>query len=686
VLSAKQGKALKDAADAMAGNVGNLADLDTTDKSSIVAAINELEADKAEQTEVDELCQQIQGTLLKQDDIGVLVPSLNDVIVNYPVSDFYEYGLVSEDTNSYERYPSGTPTNRARVKQWKLIQVPSGATSVNVTIGNGLFGNGKYKVGWAFYTDNFRQISDSIKGFYTTTQTFTQTLPTGATYYMFYIASVNGSVVIDFSELDFSGSSIVFNNSSVNYAKELSQQKLKDVCLTPKDIGVLVPSMNEVNVRLSTEELYEYGEVSGDSNSYERYPSGTPTNRGRFKQIYIPRVPDGATTCYVTIDNRLFVNGKYKVGWAFYTDNFKQVAGSVGGFYTTPQSLIRSVQSTAVYFMFYIASVNDSTAIDFSELDFTGTSVKFNVTRDVDFMFSLFYKTFGSAYPDLLKKEDLDVLVPSMNNANTDYFIYSVNHRGYSSLCPENTEPAFIMSKKKGFTYIEADVLFTSDSVPVLLHDNTINRTARNNDGTAISETINIGSITYQQALAYDFGIWKGEQFSGTRILSFEDFIALMKRLSLHPFIELKDSVNGTYWTDARIESVANLVMAAGMQDNVTFISFAISALQKIMAYFPKARLGLGFEGTYSTENFATLIANANSLKNDENKVVVTLNYSQMTDTLYQQLKAGGVVPFLWTVNSSSVVLTMPAQVSGVLSDNLIAGKVLLDDLLDKVS
>lgn len=642
---------------------------------------------------VEDAVKGMYGNVLVQDDIDVLVPSLNDVIVNRPVSDFYEYGEVSPTTNSYS-LPSGTPTNRARVKQGELIQIPSGATSVNVVIGNGLLANGKYKIGWALYTSGYVQQGSTVKGFYTAATSFTQSVPSTSVYFMFYIASVNNSVAIDFSELDFSDSSIIFNSSPTNYVKELAQVKLKDVCLTYEDIGTTIPSNEDVqavmdgtSAELSTEEIYEYGEVSTSQNCYEYYPAGSPTNRGRFKQIYIPRVPTGAATCYVTIDNRLFANGKYKVGWAFYTDNYVQVNGSVKGFYTTPQSLTLSVQSTAVYFMFYMASVDNSVAIDFSELDFTGTSVKFDVTGNVDHMGLMLRKTFGSTYPDLLKKEDIGVLVPSMNEASTgaDYFIYSVNHRGYSTLCPENTEPAFIMSKKKGFAYIEADVLFTSDAVPVILHDYTINRTARNDDGTTISETINIGSITYQQALTYDFGIWKGEQFAGTRILSFEDFIALMKRLSLHPFIELKDSVNGTYWTDARIESVANLIKAAGMQDNVTFISFALTALQKISVYFPKARLGLGFEGTYSTENFATLITNANSLKNGENKVVVTLSYAQMTDTLYQQLKTGGVEPFLWTVNTSSVVLAMPAQVSGVLSDNLIAGKVLLDDLLGEV-
>ena len=54
----------------------------------------------------------------------------------------------------------------------------------------------------------------------------------------------------------------------------------------------------------------------------------------------------------------------------------------------------------------------------------------------------------------------------------------SVNHRGYSTVAPENTLPAYKLSKKMGFDYVETDVCFTSDNIPVLLHDGTIDRTS----------------------------------------------------------------------------------------------------------------------------------------------------------------------------------------------------------------
>lgn len=267
---------------------------------------------------------------------------------------------------------------------------------------------------------------------------------------------------------------------------------------------------------------------------------------------------------------------------------------------------------------------------------------------------------------------------------NADTFIYSINHRGYSEDAPENTIPAFILSKVKGFSYVECDVQFTSDAVAVLMHDTSINRTCRNADGTSLSSTVNIGDITYAQSQAYDAGIWMGAEYAGTKIPTFAEFILTCKQLSLHPFIELKDVVNGTYWTDARIKAVADAVTAVGMENNVSFISFSTSALSKIAVYFPHARLGLGFTGTYSTQNFTAFISNAQTLQADGREVVTTVKQSSMTSEFYNMLSDAEISPIVWTVNSESDVLNLNRTVVGVLSDLLNAGEIIENDIISQ--
>ena len=103
-------------------------------------------------------------------------------------------------------------------------------------------------------------------------------------------------------------------------------------------------------------------------------------------------------------------------------------------------------------------------------------------------------------------------------------------HRGVSSEYPENTMPAFAAAVRLGYKVIELDVDATKDLKFVLLHDSTINRTARHNNGELLSETVKISDITYREALEYDFGAWFSKEFSGTRIAFFEDVLEFARQ------------------------------------------------------------------------------------------------------------------------------------------------------------
>lgn len=172
-----------------------------------------------------------------------------------------------------------------------------------------------------------------------------------------------------------------------------------------------------------------------------------------------------------------------------------------------------------------------------------------------------------------------------VNNA----LLKNINHRGYNTVAPENTLPAFRLSKKKGFAIVETDVQRTSDGVYVCLHDRSINRTARNSDGTEISGTVNIDGITYTQAAAYDFGIWKSDAYTGTKIPTLVQFVRLCRAIGLEMYIELKEE---TITTQAHVSEIVAIVKENGMLENCTFISFIHAHLVQILAVCPTARVG----------------------------------------------------------------------------------------------
>lgn len=98
-------------------------------------------------------------------------------------------------------------------------------------------------------------------------------------------------------------------------------------------------------------------------------------------------------------------------------------------------------------------------------------------------------------------------------------------HQGVASECPGNTMSAFACAVQQGYDVIELDLGYTSDKQIVVLHDDSINRTARMPDGNSIDKEVLINTITYKEALEYDFGIAFSNKFSGEKIPLFSDVL-----------------------------------------------------------------------------------------------------------------------------------------------------------------
>lgn len=246
----------------------------------------------------------------------------------------------------------------------------------------------------------------------------------------------------------------------------------------------------------------------------------------------------------------------------------------------------------------------------------------------------------------------------------------SINHRGWNWGAPENTLPAYKLSKKNGFDFAECDVRWTSDGVPVLLHDAAINRTARNADGSEISATVNIADITYSAATAYDFGCYFSDQYRGTKIPAFEEFIALCRAIQLHPYIEIYEEI-----TAEQAEILMGIVRKYGMQENVTWISFTHISLQRIVENNPRSRVG--YNRTADHTGVADELHMVGLLMTGVNEAFANVahdnaNLAGFAESGY----ALGIPVEVWCPNTAEEILSLPVYVSGVTSDTLIAHKV----------
>ena len=161
--------------------------------------------------------------------------------------------------------------------------------------------------------------------------------------------------------------------------------------------------------------------------------------------------------------------------------------------------------------------------------------------------------------------------------------VKEIGHRGWSR-APENTLPAWQEAVRLGFKYMEGDVTKTSDGVYVMLHDDTIDRTSTGSG--------DISTMTYAQASQYDYGSWKGTQYTGTKLPTFNEFIAFCRNTGIHPYIELKHSL-----TTNDIASLVDIVKDYNMQDNCTWISFDKDLLLAVRSNLPYTKLGYSTSG-----------------------------------------------------------------------------------------
>lgn len=198
-------------------------------------------------------------------------------------------------------------------------------------------------------------------------------------------------------------------------------------------------------------------------------------------------------------------------------------------------------------------------------------------------------------------------------------------HRGTVNV-PENTLSAYRVAAVKGFHYIGADLHFTSDRVPVILHDVTLNRTARNADGSELNEYVDIEKIPYSKARTYDVGLYCGEFWRGERIPTFEEFIKLCAKLDLEPNLHLKSSL---YMTYDMLADLVDIVKRNGMQGRVVWAADDIDYLRYVRTLDPVSGLDM-----IVYKWVPSVIPKVRALKTDTNFVEIAIGKSLFTNPI----------------------------------------------------
>lgn len=156
----------------------------------------------------------------------------------------------------------------------------------------------------------------------------------------------------------------------------------------------------------------------------------------------------------------------------------------------------------------------------------------------------------------------------------------TVAHRGYSSVAPENTLAAVAAGMRTGAEYVEIDVHTTADGLPVVLHDQTVDRTTEGSGDAAV--------LPGAQVTALDAGSWFSPAFAGQHLPTFAQVLDLLETGSSTLLLEIKGPE-----TSAEVERVVDMVVEAGLEDRVVLQSFDVAALRYAREHAPQIPRGL---------------------------------------------------------------------------------------------
>lgn len=224
-----------------------------------------------------------------------------------------------------------------------------------------------------------------------------------------------------------------------------------------------------------------------------------------------------------------------------------------------------------------------------------------------------------------------------------------IAHRGASALAPENTFPAFLEAVTLGCEWIETDVRITADDVPVLIHDEKVDRTTGGRGG--------VGAMSLRQVLRLDAGSWFGRRFRGERIPTLDETLEWSRgRCQLN--LEIKEEKR----PEEAIRRMARSVLAGAALDRVLFSSFRPSDLIRVRAALPRARLGwLVSRGSRGLKPLIRRVGLSALHPKD----------SLITPALARRCRRLGLSVNVWVVNHPDRLALLRAMgVNGVMTDD----------------
>ncbi len=156
-----------------------------------------------------------------------------------------------------------------------------------------------------------------------------------------------------------------------------------------------------------------------------------------------------------------------------------------------------------------------------------------------------------------------------------------IGHRGYSAKFPENTISSFQAAMDASADMIEFDVLLSQDRIPVIIHDETLDRTTNGSGKVAAMKLSELKELNAG---------------NDQTIPTLEEVLQLTQnKISLH--VEIKsEAVQQTQTSNGVEEQVLQLLEKYGHMSSCVISSFSSTALFRVRQMNPHVATGMTFD------------------------------------------------------------------------------------------
>jgi glycerophosphoryl diester phosphodiesterase len=227
-----------------------------------------------------------------------------------------------------------------------------------------------------------------------------------------------------------------------------------------------------------------------------------------------------------------------------------------------------------------------------------------------------------------------------------------IAHRGAGRLAPENTLAAFRLGAAHGYRGFECDVKLSSDDVPFLLHDATLERTT-NAQGLAAERP-------WSALSRLDAGGWHSRAYAGEPLPSLESLAHFIQANDFRLNIEIKPTPGAERHTGRVVgEHVSRLwADTAALPLFSSFRPEALAGARETAPSVPRALL------------LDTLWDGWFDIARQLGCCGIVTNYTVMTPALLATLHAAGLRGMVYTVNDPApAAWLLSIGIDGVITD-----------------